>query len=103
MNASVLESKYDAHEKPPEHFRETFKRFQKIKSPELESDPLVLDSKLLEKQNTSIRRVGVLKRERILQSCLHVDAEEQSASRDPLFSNFSDRPILEHDDLQGKN
>jgi hypothetical protein len=102
-NHLMPQCKFDAHEKPPVVFREAFKRFQRIKNSELESDPNVIDFNRIGKQNASIRQVGFLQKERILQSCLCIEREEQVRVKNPLLQDISDSPIYELDKLRGKD
>jgi len=69
-------SRYDAHEKPPEHIRKEFKRLQKLKPSELDQDQTILDFHKSTLANSALDIVGTISKEDVLRACLNFEQGE---------------------------
>lgn len=88
----------DPHQRPPEHMRNVYKKYQRIKSPDLERDPAIVD---LERDigpplPSKLRIVDQLDTQRLTATFRRFggdNAEPAQASKIPVY---------EHEDMPGR-
>jgi hypothetical protein len=98
-----LSSRYNAHEKSPLHFRDEFKRLQKMKPPELDQDHSILDFDTFNLDTSGLEIVGKISKENILNACLAFDTGKiEDTVKHELFQINSNCLIYEHPLHPGK-
>ena len=103
MDEETPHRKLNPYERPPEHIREIFKRYQKVKPSYMDQDDILIDFDNINHHGSSIRQVGLLSKEIILRACNAIEnGDDNSETAESLLLNIRERPIFEHSNLPGK-
>lgn len=103
MHYEEMNATLDAYEKPPEHIRVTFKKFQKLKGTDLDSDAGLLDLQYADEFPDVLTKVGIISRDQIIGACAAIEETHlKHEIQDELPSDGADCPIFEHNHLPGK-
>jgi alkylated DNA repair protein alkB family protein 1 len=100
-----MNSTLDAYEKPPEHIRAVYKKYQKIKGLNLDSDTEVLDLRNQDanKYPNLLNKVGIISQDQIFRACAAIESDNvKSKLRDGIKANITDCSVFEHKHLLGK-
>ena len=90
----------DPHERPPEHIRNVYKKYQKMKSHQLDTDDAILD---LERDHPDLdRRLRVVEEwdpERLTATFSQFSGDQANLESPPQPAKV---PVYEHQDMPGR-
>ena len=92
----------DPHERPPEHIRNVYKKYQRMKSQDLDEDPAMLDveRRLSSDLDRKLRVVQEWDRERLTATFSQFGGGQGNPEHAPYTSKL---PVYEHDDMPGRS